>query len=346
MQSSRCTWLDATRVLACLAVVMLHVSAACWKTAYYSDAQGWVALNFYDSAVRWAVPVFVMVSGSLFLCGNKSLREIVRKNVVRIIVAFYCWSLVYALPGLVRSGDVGVFLTEFLFGHHHMWFLPMIAGLYLLVPFLRLIAKDSRLATYYLLLAFVFAFALPQASSLVSLWSEDTGRLLQRVAKMPQFYFALGYSSFFVLGYRLRVMGRRVSNPALIAAGIVGLMSTFLGTGFLSAKSGAPTQVLYENFSITVLMEAVPVFLLLKNCVGTRSLGHRAGDALRALSELSFGVYLVHPTIISALGKIHLDTLAFFPVVSVPVITLIVATVSFGISAVLKRVPVLGRFIV
>lgn len=246
----------------------------------------------------------------------------------------------------MQSGDVGTFFTEFLFGHHHMWFLPMIAGLYLLVPFLRVIAKDSRLATYYLLLAFVFAFVLPQTSSLVSMWFEDAGRLLQRIAKMPQFYFALGYSSFFVLGYRLRLMGRRVANPVLIAVGMGGLMSTFLGTGFLSAKCGAPTQVLYENFSITVLMEAVPVFLLLKNCAGTRSLGHRAGDALRALSELSFGVYLVHPMIISVLEKMHLDTLTFLPVVSVPVITLIVAIVSFGISAVLKRVPVLGRFIV
>lgn len=100
MQSTRCIWLDATRVLACLAVVVLHVAAACWKTAFYSDALSWIALNFYDSTVRWAVPVFVMVSGALLLCGNRSLREIMQKNVLRIVVAFYCWSFLYAFPNL------------------------------------------------------------------------------------------------------------------------------------------------------------------------------------------------------------------------------------------------------
>lgn len=57
---------DYLRVLATFAVILLHVAASKWN---YADVNGleWQTYNFYDSIVRWAVPFFVMISGSLFL---------------------------------------------------------------------------------------------------------------------------------------------------------------------------------------------------------------------------------------------------------------------------------------
>ena len=48
------------------AVMILHVAASKWGETDV-DSVEWCAMNFYDSIVRWVVPVFVMISGALFL---------------------------------------------------------------------------------------------------------------------------------------------------------------------------------------------------------------------------------------------------------------------------------------
>ena len=85
--SQRVACYDVLRVAATFAVVALHLSAQHWAdTDIYSTA--WQAFNLYDSLVRWTVPVFVMISGVFFLAGTQSLRQILRKNVLRIVTAF------------------------------------------------------------------------------------------------------------------------------------------------------------------------------------------------------------------------------------------------------------------
>ena len=62
----RKTYCDYLRLIATFAAVVLHVAASNW---YSTDVNGleWQSFNFYDSVVRWGVPIFVMISGSLFL---------------------------------------------------------------------------------------------------------------------------------------------------------------------------------------------------------------------------------------------------------------------------------------
>ncbi len=59
-------WLDAARVISIFAVVFLHISASVVTEADFGSSTWWHG-NFYDSLVRWCVPVFVMVSGALLL---------------------------------------------------------------------------------------------------------------------------------------------------------------------------------------------------------------------------------------------------------------------------------------
>ncbi len=63
---NRTIYFDYLRVFATAAVILLHVAAFNWLS---TDVNGydWKVFNFYDSIVRWGVPVFVMISGALFL---------------------------------------------------------------------------------------------------------------------------------------------------------------------------------------------------------------------------------------------------------------------------------------
>lgn len=170
-QPQRIAYFDVLRILATFAVIVLHLSAQHWAdTDVYSRA--WQAFNLYDSAVRWAVPVFVMISGALFLSGSQSIGHILKKNVSRLVTAFIFWSALYAVFMVNFEGcPTTLILQQFLNGHYHMWFLFMIVGLYLIVPFLRPIVRDEKLLRYFLLLTLIFTFLLPQIASAVSLLS-------------------------------------------------------------------------------------------------------------------------------------------------------------------------------
>lgn len=79
---------DYLRLVATFSVVVLHVSAWNWYSTDVNSLE-WQSFNFYDSVVRWAVPIFVMISGSLFLSREIPVKKIYSKYILRMAVAFF-----------------------------------------------------------------------------------------------------------------------------------------------------------------------------------------------------------------------------------------------------------------
>ena len=57
---------DLLRVVAIFAMMMLHVAASQFDSVAVGSSE-WFWFNFYDSIVRFCVPVLVMISGIFFL---------------------------------------------------------------------------------------------------------------------------------------------------------------------------------------------------------------------------------------------------------------------------------------
>ena len=77
-KSNRVVCLDCLRVIASFAVVLIHVSA------WFALNRPLVGVNCYNilgDMVRWCVPIFVMISGALFLDSKKDIKEIYQKNI-------------------------------------------------------------------------------------------------------------------------------------------------------------------------------------------------------------------------------------------------------------------------
>ena len=134
---------DVLRVIACFAIVLLHVSASYWSVVDIYGSE-FVVMTVYNSLTRFAVPVFFMLSG-LFLVSPERENVKVGKRVLKIILLFYIWSAFYAFQGVAVDALTGQFsqeawngaLQRFVFGHVHMWFLQMLAGFYILIPVAR-----------------------------------------------------------------------------------------------------------------------------------------------------------------------------------------------------------------
>ena len=67
----RLYYLDFLRVVATFFVILIHVSCQNWSNPLGSFS--WQVANFYDGISRFSVPIFVMISGVLFLNTKKNL---------------------------------------------------------------------------------------------------------------------------------------------------------------------------------------------------------------------------------------------------------------------------------
>lgn len=344
--SERIESFDVLRVLATLAVVVLHLSAQHWADVDVTS-RAWFAFNLYDSAVRWAVPVFVMISGALFLSRNIPLSAILRKNVLRIAIAFVFWSAAYALIDFVAYGDTPVgALMQFFQGHYHMWFLFMIVGLYLIIPLLQKFVPDTALVRYFLLLGLVFTFLLPQLAALSSLVSRETGSVLNTIITYSHLQLPLGFTVYFVGGYYLSNRAFTGHKELVIySAGIAGFLFTVFASAGVSAAQGTATTLFYGHDTFNVLCMSAAIFVFARQHFNFPHMGDRARSVLRRLSKYSFGVYLVHPMVIELLQHFGIDTFSCNAFFSVPLLAVIVFAVSLAISAALNRLPFFKRFV-
>ena len=343
-EQSRAICLDFLRVAAIFAVMILHVAANKW---YSTDVHSyeWNILNFYHGGiVRFAVPSFIMISGALFLSRDNSLKKIFSKYIFRITVAFIFWSFIYSLAIYLLTGDIVKALTHFIKGHYHLWFLFMITGLYMLVPFLKKIAASEFLMKYFLVLSFIFAFVIPESVQLIMLFSEKYALFIKKFFDGFHMHFVLGFTGYFILGYYLDniAISKRVER-IIYLLGILGFTATIIMSVMDSLMTNKPSQIFYGNLTVNVLLESVAVFVFFK-------LHYPKSEKLikifRVLSQYTFGAYLVHAVVIGSIHTFIINPLSFNPLFSVPLIAVITFIISFIISGILNHIPVLKKYIV
>lgn len=342
-QTDRKVYFDYLRVLATFAVMILHISAQNW---YTTDVNGfdWQVFNFFDSKVRWAVPIFVMISGALFLNRDIPIKVMYSKYILRLVVSFVVWSIIYAL---FSNGSIMDRMVEIVQGHYHMWFIFMIIGLYMCIPFIKPIVQNEHTMRYFLVLAILFGMIVPEIRIFVNDFGSDflikTVNTIGGDIEQMNMHMVLGYVSYFVLGYYLNSIDLTKKQRTLIY--IMGLLG-FAATMGLDLRVALMTQTYCDHYygylTLNVFFEAVAVFTWFKY----RKYNNQAVNQLiLKLSKYSFGAYLVHALVIEQLDNlIGLNSLSFNSVISVPCIGIIVFVISIGISALLNHIPVVKKY--
>lgn len=346
--AKRETYFDCLRIFATFSVMLLHVASQNRHMVEPGDYE-WNVFSFYDSLVRWAVPIFVMISGALFLSREQSLEQIFKKNILRIVTAFVFWSALYALINLImgRSEPKNA-LREFVEGPTHLWFLFMIAGLYILVPLLQKIVADFNMTKYLVLLSLAFTFVFPYIITLLSLYSEKLSSIANGVLKSVCFYFTRGYVGYFVFGYYFsRIDIKKKWRRLIYLLGFGALLVTAFASEIFPVSDKGAVSIFHDNLSLNVMLVSVALFIFAKNNLSLQSASPKLKEIIRKLSEYSFGAYLVHAMVITQLNHLlGLNTLSFNPLISVPVISVTAFVISFAISGILHYVPGLKKYIV
>ena len=341
--AKRIDYFDYLRVFALFWVIVRHAAAQNWYDIDVSSA-AWRCFNVYCSLTQWPVPVFVMISGALFLGKDLPVRRIYSRHVLRMAAAFCFWSAVYAAVSVLESGSAGL-LTTLILGPYHLWFLFMIAGLYMCLPLLRPIAADDGRSRYFLLLALVFAIVLPTLEILVRDFGGEAligrfGAVMMNVGQM-RMYPVLGYGGYFILGFCLtRIDLSRRQRIAIYLLGILGALATIRLDLSVALRTQQPCDNYYGQFTVSGLFETLAVFTFF------RYAKLRPFPLVRRLSDLTFGAYLVHLLILEHTKLLFgLSTLSFFPPLAVLAVSALVFILSYAISAALHRIPAVGKYI-
>lgn len=341
---NRFVYFDYLRVFASFAVILLHINGMRW---YSADVNGeWQIFNVYASMVRCAVPAFVMISGALFLGREHKIKTVYTKYILRMVTAFLFWGLIYAID---YGGGKKKILLNTIEGEYHMWFIPMIIGLYIAIPILRKITEDEKITKYFIAVTFVMTFMVPE---MIQLTNDFGGKLLKDVMaafrsdlENMDFHLVLGYLSYFVIGYYLNKMEwSKKSRLVIYLFGIVGLVTTILLDSYLAVKTQAPVSTYYLHFTVNVLMQSAALFVWFKyhspNCKWLNKM-------MSQLAKYNFGAYLVHILVIRKLDAMFgLSALPIHPALLIPLMSILVFIVSFIISGIIHQIPLVKKYIV
>lgn len=359
--NNRIHYLDLLRILATLAVIVIHVSSQnAFKVAPIASLS-WQGFNFWDSLSRYSVPMFVMISGALFLNPDYKFetKKLFTKNIFRICCAFVFWDIFYAIyTYLFETHETGIIVQILIKGYSHLWFLPMIIGLYLLIPLLRKITADRCLAKYFLMLSTIFTLILPLIYALISVSIKygDLPTALKVIFKSlhvlyTQFYFffTLGFVSYFVAGdYFNRYELKKKSRYILYFLAIVSFIATFAITAYLSKIYQHRILVLYNYTYLNIAIETVAIFVFfrqLETKIDWNKYVHIDGIILK-ISNLTFGIYLVHflfVRIFSQKFNVYQEFTNSF--LLVPCLAIIIFIISGLVIAIVQKIPWLNRHI-
>lgn len=336
--------LDIARIFPATMVVMIHVVIIEWFTLDVTGAQ-WNILNFYNMTASGAVPLFFLISGNLFL-GKKELpgiKQLFGKYILKLAFFYLIWGLFYAMDTVgiraVLSFDIPGIWKSFLYSpKYHLWYLPAMISVYLLLPVLWCTAhyEDGKYLGYACIL-----FLLCRVIGFLNIFT--------RGIQAPNFtlyliYELSGYSGYFLLGYELRRRNITIRSR-YFAAGylLVSLIGGGLGSVF-SLREGGPNGIFLDFLGLFACIQSLLLYCAFLCC--KPRLSDKAAGWISQLSKCTLFTYLFHPFVIEHLHDLY-EFLArtMTPAAAVPLMTLLVQFICFSIGLILVRIPVVRRFL-
>jgi len=340
---SKIDWLDTARVLAGIAVIVLHISSGVVIHQQFATISWWVG-NVLDSLSRWCVPVFIMISGALLLKDKteESVVSIYRKRLYRIAVPLVFWSLFFscwsAAKEYLKVGEVNVFrLAENLLEgrpYIHLWYLFMLIGLYLFLPWLKILAAGLSRQRLLGFVTLLFAFAMTDC--LVSYASDGSG-VSGHLFFGAWFVWYLGY---FFLGHYVSEFCecQSFSRNFLLLIYVTSVILTAIGYWLTQNGTLRIGLYFYDYLSLPVVAMSIAVFIFIKQMTSV--------VWLQQFAPVVFGVYLIHPIFVDMLRFLGITAERFNNTLfSIAVITLVVAVVSTIAVRVVLGVPYLRRLV-
>ena len=338
--------IDYLRITACLMVIFLHLSAQYWHTTNVMTFE-WSIYNFYDCLVRSAVPLFFMISGTLFLNKNSmpSLNVLFKKNILKMFIVYIFWSFLYALDsaGIKGGIDLDKIIYFMVNAKYHLWYLPVLIGMYFILPLFWIIAKfeNGKYLKYICTMFFLFAIIKPTLGQITFL-DYPVNEFLDN------FNFALvGYTGYYLYGYVLERYKNHFNKIHTWSLVVLFAFIVFVAAEFnlFYARFIRETTSLFYNNSIFVFLEALILFMIYLRLPHISVLEKHSAFILK-ISKNTLFVYLLHVFVMEKLNMYFgINVLIGSPIISIPLLSLLIFIICQIIAEILNKIPFVNKWL-
>ncbi|MBT2667501.1 acyltransferase family protein [Bacillus sp. ISL-4] len=333
------------RAIACSAVVLLHTISSSMRF-FNLSIETELILNSIQLLLLFGTPTFVVISELVlsYSYPDKLPTNFFKKRINFILIPFIVMGIFYAWFDMWHSSDVQslkVFLlnsiSNVFLGSYHGYFVLIIFQFYILhIVFQKYIVDrfsvrfviGCSLVINFVYLAIFNGTRMPDTSILFYFWEDKY--------KLPFLGWIFYFSVAFYCGKNFNLMKSKINKHIGKLTVFVFLCGSFLlfnyhFIGFRSINSKRVDMVFY-----TLAVICISVYIVSKI--------KKIPPFIMLLSRYSFGIYLLHPFILSLIeryGVFPESNLSFYIVMSF----ILSLTGSIVIVHLLNKIPV-GKYII
>lgn len=368
--NKRIIWLDFVKFIAISMMIAVHCTDNVTPT---ERSEAWYNLwgSFYGSFMRPAIPLFVMVTGALLLPVKENISTFYTKRLTRLVIPFIVWSVLYNLfpwitgllglsPTIINdffawaepdqsfSGALhNILMIPFNFSMLavQMWYVYLLIGLYLYIPFFSAWVKQASVKEQKIFLTLWFI------SLFIPYLREYLTKDLWGTCSWNEFgllYYFAGFNGYLLLGYYIKNNDINFSWGKLAVIGIpsfiIGYCITFLGFKSITAIPGQPAELVELFFtycSPNVLLMTLPIFLVIK-------INHFKSVTIRRfainISTCTLGIWMSHYLF---LGPCYMlvEFLPLHTMLKMIVCTILLLSITWGFVYVIRKSGKIGKWI-
>lgn len=331
-------YIDFLRFIAAIAVVVIHVLGPFRFLYGEIDNADWLAAMGFNSISRWAVPIFMMISGALLLSDRRPFdcRQYITRRLGKVLIPFIAWTLIYALVGGFEGFSWSGQVTSQLIlestnepAWYHLWFFYDFIPLYFVIPLLAPVLHSMRDERVKLVLA---------------AWGMLTLMHLLKV-ETPLRQNIVLYSGYLVLGWYLFNRDNRPELKYWLVAGISCLIINFFGSWYLAELKKEYSVFFMGYKSVNTVLIGGMLFVVAQSYA--ENIKGRLRSMVSLISKYSLGIYLVHPLLLIPVRNLNNGVYDFFGTnwLAIPIISIFTLGVALACTALLVKIPVIRRIV-
>jgi surface polysaccharide O-acyltransferase-like enzyme len=336
-------YIDFLRCTAAFAVVLIHVLGPFRHLYGEIPNSDWLAAAGINSMTRWAVPLFMMISGALLLSTKRPFEceHYLIKRLSKVAIPFIGWTIIYAF--------VGGFMVEDIFNSHwsmektidiiqhspndpawyHLWFFYDFIPLYFVIPFLLpLLKKLTPELTKLVLTVWALLFLMK--------WLKVESFLLENL---------ILYTGYLIFGWFLFNRDNSKEVKMWIVAAMMMLVFNFLGTWVIAFETGKYSSIFMGYKTLNTVIIGVALFVVAQTYADKITGKFRA--IISILSKYSLGIYLLHPLLLIPVRELSNGVYLFFGSnwIAIPVISIVTIFISLFLTVILAKIPFINKLV-
>ena len=344
----RIVYLEKLRVITMFLVVYAHCCGVALSQYRESALQSWKAVVLFTlrNMCFSSVPIFFMISGSLFLNPKYELRldRFLKKHVLKYVSVAVIFGWAYALMDMVFSNRTGGFSLSMIWDSFlnmlqgetatHMWYMYELVGVMLFLPAVKAIVNGCEKRTqYYLgLVFFIFMICIPMLNKVLD----------------SEIAFQIPLSSVYVL-YML--IGHWLSEAVLKKKKAVIVISVLVILASFGSSIYDAYRTIFQDldpiwnkgYSPVVFFRAIAIFLLFRLCFDKKN---KVYSVCKFLSPYSFGVYLIHVLWIQIIVRfVHINPFEGIFVLKILLLWGAALVLSVLSCMIMKKIPLVKKLV-